>query len=182
MMYDNFTIETNEYKKAYWSQAMRGLAVPFDKMDKGSVGGNMYVLPYDSNCRYMDGLAKVSVFRNLATCLSATTTDNDIWVSNGDEPAEWVGYFSGNEIKEVAESFIKKQITSHKLSIITRIDIDFLRDLEFDIEKYLTKDFSKRFGKAENNAFINGTGADMPFGILHYTQGAEVGVTADLNL
>lgn len=45
MMYDNFTIETNEYKKAYWSQAMRGLAVPFDKMDKGSVGGNMYVLP-----------------------------------------------------------------------------------------------------------------------------------------
>ena len=164
MMYDNFTIETNEYKKAYWSQAMRGLAVPFDKMDKGSVGGNMYVLPYDSNCRYMDGLAKVSVFRNLATCLSATTTDNDIWVSNGDE------------------SFIKKQITSHKLSIITRIDIDFLRDLEFDIEKYLTKDFSKRFGKAENNAFINGTGADMPFGILHDTQGAEVGVTADLNL
>ena len=40
------------------------------------------------------------------------------------------------------------------------------------------KQFGKRFGKAEEDAFINGTGVDMPMGILHDTEGAEIGVTA----
>ena len=46
------------------------------------------------------------------------------------------------------------------------MDEDFVNDAGFDIEKYLTQKLGKSFGKAEDNAFINGTGADEPTDIL----------------
>lgn len=64
------------------------------------------------------------------------------------------------------------------ISIITRMDRDFMQDVKFDMEKYLVKHFARRFGKAEEAAFVSGTGVDMPTGILHETDGAEVGVNA----
>lgn len=36
---------------------------------------------------------------------------------------------------------------------------DFVRDAAFDIESYLVKRLARDFAKAEDNAFINGTGA-----------------------
>lgn len=59
------------------------------------------------------------------------------------------------------------------------MDEDFVNDAGFDIEKYLTQKLGKSFGKAEDNAFINGTGADEPTGILHNTDGAKTALTAE---
>lgn len=53
-----------------------------------------------------------------------------------------------------------------------------MQDVKFNMEKYLVKHFARRFGKAEEAAFVSGTGVDMPTGILHETDGAEVGVNA----
>lgn len=51
------------------------------------------------------------------------------------------------------------------------LDEDFVSDTGFNIEKYLTEKFGKCFGKAEDNAFVNGTGEDEPTGILHDRNG-----------
>lgn len=48
-----------------------------------------------------------------------------------------------------------------------------------EIEKYLAQKLGKSFGKAEDNAFINGTGADEPTGILHHTDGAKTALTVE---
>ena len=52
-----------------------------------------------------------------------------------------------------------------------------MKDAAFDIEGYLTSRFAKNFAKAEDAAFISGTGEDMPTDILSDTGGADVGVT-----
>lgn len=75
--------------------------------------------------------------------------------------------------------FTKVRIECHKLAIIDRMDLDFIHDMKFNMEDFLTKRFAKKFGKAEENAFVNGTGVDMPTGILHDTNGAQVGVTTN---
>ena len=62
--------------------------------------------------------------------------------------------------------------------MITRLDNDFVHDTGFDIESYLVNRFARIFGRAEENSFINGTGENMPKGILHKTEGAETGLTA----
>ena len=53
------------------------------------------------------------------------------------------------------------------------MDEDFVNDAGFDIEKYLTQKLGKSFGKAEDNAFINGTGLNEPTGILRNTDGVK---------
>ena len=66
---------------------------------------------------------------------------------------------------------------NHKLATILRVHDDTIADSQFDLEGYLVKRFAKSFAKAEDNAFINGTGSEMPTGILNSTGGAEVGIT-----
>ena len=47
------------------------------------------------------------------------------------------------------------------------------------MENFLIKRFAKRFGKAEEAAFVNSSCDEMPTGILQNTDGADVGVTVD---
>ena len=54
----------------------------------------------------------------------------------------------------------------------------YVQDIGFDVESYLTTRLAKAFGRAEENAFINGIGDGMPTGILHSTEGAETGLSA----
>ena len=106
--------------------------------------------------------------------MTATKSDSKIWLSDTDEFPAWVS--EHGTIPTTAESFPKKDVSAHKLAIITAIETDFISDLGFDLERYLVVQFAKRFGKAEEAAFINGTGLNMPRGILSDTEGAEIGV------
>ncbi len=179
MKYDTFTIESNSYRKEFWDTMMRGKHIPYNTMSKGGVGSDMYVIPYDSNKKYMDALKNECIFRNLATSIRTTDSDLDIWVSDSDNPAEWAVSNTDTFIKDTVSDFMKKKVKCHKLSIIDRMDMDIIADLKFDVESHLVKHFAKRFGKAEEDAFVNGTGVDMPTGILHDTDGADIGVSAD---
>lgn len=179
MNYDTFTIESESYRKAFWNTMMKGKGVPYSTMGKGNAGSDMFVIPYDSNRMFMDALKKECIFRNIGTSITTIDSDLDIWLSDSDEPAEWVVSNTDRFIKDVASSFTKKKVKCHKLAIIDRMDMDFMQDMKFDMEDFLVNRFAKRFGKAEEDAFVNGTGVDMPTGILHDADGAEAGVTAE---
>ena len=47
----------------------------------------------------------------------------------------------------------------------------------FDLENYLSGEFARRIGNAEEDAFINGDGVGKPTGILAAKGGGEIGVT-----
>ena len=38
--------------------------------------------------------------------------------------------------------------------------------MHFNVEKYLTNEFARRFGRTEEQVFINGTGINEPSGLL----------------
>jgi HK97 family phage major capsid protein len=48
----------------------------------------------------------------------------------------------------------------------------------FDIASYIAKEFARRIGAAEEQAFFSGNGTGKPLGILANAGGAETGVTA----
>ncbi len=64
----------------------------------------------------------------------------------------------------------------NKLAVIAKLTNNYVKDIGFDAEGYLTAHLAKSFGRAEDDAFINGSGEGMPTGILHGTDGAEIGV------
>ena len=52
-----------------------------------------------------------------------------------------------------------------------------LNDSVFNLEAYISKEFGRRCGAKEEDAFFNGDGTGKPTGVLHATLGAETGVT-----
>lgn len=130
----------------------------------------MFVLPTDSNRKYMDALQKESIFRNLATCVNALRSDNSLWTSDADEPAQWVAEGASIDVNENADVFIRHTVMCHKLAMITRrLTMTMSTISILDVENHLITRLAKRFSKAEENAFINGTGTNMPTGIPHET-------------
>lgn len=178
MAYDNFTIGTAEYKRAFWDKAMRGFQAPYEAVKGGRASHDTLVLPADSSRKYQEALRRESFFRRIATCVSVPQSNSDIWVSQGDELAEWTPEGGAVKINETADQFTRYCIHCHKLAILTRLDNDYVHDIGFDVESYLTAHMAKRFGRAEEDAFLNGTGRNMPTGIFHASEGAQTGIAA----
>ena len=95
----------------------------------------------------------------------------------GDTVAEW-GRGDLPELFEEIDSPIRKPIFAYRLSVMTHIAEETVNDNEYHFRTVISDAMGKGLAKAEDNAFINGTGIDEPTGILHETDGAEIGVTA----
>ena len=59
-----------------------------------------------------------------------------------------------------------------------KVSEELLNDSVFDLESYIAKEFARRIGAKEEEAFFTGDGSGKPLGILAAAGGAETGVTA----
>ena len=58
-----------------------------------------------------------------------------------------------------------------------KVSDELLNDSAFNIESYIAKEFARRIGTKEEEAFFIGDGSGKPTGIFNATGGAETGVT-----
>lgn len=175
--YDSYTIGTAEYKRAFWDKAMRGGQTPYEVMKSGNSLHDTLLLPDDSNRKFQEALRRESVFRQLATSISAPQSEGSIWTSVCEDLAEWVPENGEVTIMDATDSLTRQCFRCNKLAVIAKLTNNYVKDIGFDAESYLTAHLAKSFGRAEENAFINGSGEGMPTGILHGTDGAEIGLT-----
>lgn len=66
----------------------------------------------------------------------------------------------GNEIEDI-------RFSSYKFGLIMRLQKSFIDDTNFDFMHYINTEFGKRFGTAEEDIALNGTGIEQPKGLLH---------------
>ncbi len=166
-----------EYDKHFWN-AMRGHDSSFDELSKGySTGTGLYAMPNSSDNKYMTALEKESLFRGIGTVIKAYGSGYRIFAKDSNDLAQWVAENDAIPIYDGIEDFTVNTVDSWKLAALVKMDEAFIHDTSFDIENYLIKRFAKNFGRAEDNAFINGNGAEMPTGILNAADGAEVAAT-----
>lgn len=52
------------------------------------------------------------------------------------------------------------------VAAVSKLNNRFIEDMHFNIEKYLPNEFARRFGRSEEQFFINGTGVNEPTGLL----------------
>ena len=69
-------------------------------------------------------------------------------------------------------------IGAFKLATMIKVSEELLNDSAFDMPGYIAREFARRIGAAEEEAFIIGNGSGRPLGVLAATGGAETGVTA----
>lgn len=166
-----------EYDKHFWN-AMRGNDRSYAELSKGrNIETGTYDIPNNSNNKYIDALEKESLFRNIGTVIKAYGNGYRIFAKDCTDLAEWVAEGDSIPIYDGIDDFTVNNVNSWKLAALIKMDSAFIYDASFDIENYLINRFAKNFGRAEDDAFINGTGNQMPTGILNATDGAEVATT-----
>ena len=146
-------------------------------LDEGCTDFGSYRLPLKTEAALKGTLEKESVFRQIATVYEVRDSGNRLIAKHTGDVASWVTESDGIPIDDAMTDFTTHVIDCHKLGAFFAFTSDFLMDAQFNTEQYIVKRLGKVFGRAENDAFINGNGNEKPTGILNAKGGAEIGVT-----
>ena len=135
-----------------------------------SEGG--FITPESFETALITALQDISEIRQYADVIQTTSTNN-IPVETTLGTATWTA--EEGSYTESDAAFGRVQLEAHKLATITKVSEELLQDASFSLETYLATNFGKRFGLAEEAAFVNGNGSGKPTGIV---SGSSLGVTA----
>lgn len=170
-------LNTRIYNQAFWSK-MRGTLINHDDLKDGQIDGG-YQLPNDSLDKFYKALERDNLFRRLATVLSLTNLEGTVHATTSTGSAGVVE--EGNLIPEDGDKFTQFPVRSYKIASIAKLKESFVSDNDFNLEKYLTTDFARRFGRAEEDLFINGNGTTEPTGILSVSESINAKETNTLS-
>ena len=169
---------TDVYNKAFWDM-MRGDGHIMEVRNALSVGKDDeggFTVPGEFERRLIQGLEENNIFRQMAHVIRTSSGTRKIPIANDTMEASWID--EGEEIPETTTKFAQTTLSAYKMGAMIRVSNELLNDSAFDIAAYIADRFGKAMGRAEEKAFIVGTGDKQPTGLLNDTVGAETGTTA----
>lgn len=167
---------SDEYKSAFW-RAMRNKN-HFDVQNALQVGTDSeggYLVPDEFERTLVQALEEENIFRQLANVISTSSGDRKIPVVASKGTASWVDE-EGN-ITDSDDAFGQVSIGAFKLATMIKVSEELLNDSVFNLESYIAREFGRRIGTKEEEAFFIGNGTGKPTGIFNSTGGATVGIT-----
>lgn len=166
---------SNEYKAAFW-KAMKSKN-SFDVQNALQVGTDSeggYLVPDEFERTLMEALEEENLFRQLAKVITTSSGDKKIPVVAAKGTASWVE--EEGVIPEADDTFGQVSIGAYKLATMIKVSEELINDSVFNLEQYIAKEFARRIGAKEEEAFLVGDGVGKPTGVFHAT-GAGVGIT-----
>jgi HK97 family phage major capsid protein len=125
----------------------------------------------------IEALEEENIFRQMANVISTSFGDRKIPVVASKGSASWVE--EEGAIPESDDAFGQITISAHKLATLLKVSEELLNDSVFNLESYIAKEFARRIGAKEEEAFFSGDGKGKPTGIFNVTGGADIGITAN---
>ena len=168
---------SNEYKSAFW-KTMRNKN-SFDVQNALQIGTDSeggILAPDEFEKTLIESLEEQNIFRQLANIITTSSGDRKVPVVATKGTAYWVD--EEGVIPESDDSFGKVSIGAYKLATMIKVSEEFLNDSVFNLESYIAKEFARRIGAREEEAFFIGDGTGKPTGVFNATGGATLGVTA----
>lgn len=111
-----------------------------------------------------DTLAKYNSFRKVASIFNIEG-EGSIVVTTANGIATIVD--EAGALPEVSDESKEIRFSSYKIGSLAKLKLAFINDRNFNVENYLSTKFAKRFGIAEENLIVNGTGNKAPLGIMN---------------
>ena len=168
---------TDEYKDAFWRN-VRSKSIShevFNALQVGTDSEGGYLAPDEYQRTLIQALEEQNIFRKLAHVISTGSGERKIPVVASKGSAAWIDEEA--QYPESDDAFGMVSIGAYKLATMIKVSEELLNDSVFDVPAYISKEFARRIGAAEEEAFFTGDGKGKPTGILA-AGGAEVGVTA----
>lgn len=166
------------YGKSFWNAMRQKNIRPevANALQEGTDSEGGYLVPDEFEHTLVEALESENIFRKLAHIIQTASGDRKIPVVATKGTASWVD--EEGQISESDDSFTQVSIGAYKLGTLIKVSNELLNDSVFNLEQYISKEFARRIGNKEEDAFFNGNGTGKPVGIFNATGGAEVGVTA----
>lgn len=111
-----------------------------------------------------DTLTKYNPFRKIASIFNIEG-EGSIVVTTANGIATIVD--EAGALPESSDESKEIRFSSYKIGSLDKLKLAFINDRNFNVEDYLSTKFAKRFGIAEENLIVNGTGNKEPLGIMN---------------
>ena len=168
---------TDEYKNAFWNTMRNKNSFEIQNaLQVGTDSEGGFLAPDEFERTLIESLEEQNIFRQLANVIKTSSGDRKIPVVSTKGTASWVD--EEGLIPESDDAFGQVSIGAYKLGTIIKVSEELLNDSVFNLEQYIAKEFARRIGAKEEEAFFVGDGTGKPTGIFANTGGGELGVTA----
>ena len=168
---------SNEYKVAFWkSMRNKNNFEIHNALQVGTDSEGGYLVPDEFEQTLIEALEEENIFRQLAKVITTSSGDKKIPVVASKGTASWVD--EEGAIPESDDGFGQVSIGAYKLATMIKVSEELLNDSVFNLEQYIAKEFARRIGAKEEEAFFVGDGSGKPTGIFNEIGGAGIGVTA----
>lgn len=169
---------SDEYRTSFWDMMRSKAPLPsvVNALQEGTDSEGGYLVPDEYERTLVEALEEENMFRQLAKVIRTSSGDRKIPVVATKGTASWID--EEGAYTESDDSFGQVSIGAYKVGTMIKVSEELLNDSVFDLESYIAKEFARRIGAKEEEAFFTGDGSGKPLGILAATGGAEAGVTA----
>ena len=168
---------TDEYKAAFWNNIRnRNWIDVRNDLQVGTDSEGGYLVPDEFEKKLIEALEEENVFRPLTTRIQTSSGDRKIPVITQKGEAVWMEEEEAYSLSD--DAFGQISLSAYKVGTAIKISEELLNDSVFDLPAYIVKEFARRIGTKEEEAFLIGDGKGKPTGIFNATGGAEVGATA----
>jgi len=170
---------SKEYASAFWKQfrSRDGIITPEIRnalhIAADTEGG--YLVPDEFERVLIEALEEENIFRTLAHIMNTSSGDKKIPIVSSKGSASWIDEVGA--YPESDDSFGQVTIGAHKVGTMIKVSEELINDNVFDLEGYIAKEFGRRIGAKEEDAFFNGDGNSKPLGLLSGVGGAQIGAT-----
>lgn len=168
------SIKATGYTKDFW-QMMRGQGV-VDALKEGADPDGGFLVPDEFENQLIQKLQEANVLRTISHVIQTNSGEHKIPVVASEGTDAWLDEEAA--YTESNTQFSQVSLAAHKLGTLIKVSEELLNDSAFDLMTYLSGEFGRRLGNAEEQAFLTGTGTNQPTGILTDTNGASAGSTA----
>jgi HK97 family phage major capsid protein len=168
---------TDEYTRSFWNAMRRPVVNETDRqsLTVGTDSEGGYLAPDEFERTLIEALEEENIMRGLAKIIKTSSGDRKIPVVASKGTATWVD--EEGPIIESGDTFTQVTIGAYKLATMIKVSEELLNDSVFDLSSYIAKEFGRRIGAKEEEAFFTGDGEGKPTGIFNSTGGAQLGAT-----
>ena len=154
---------TDRYKKTFWNAMRRKNFYDVENaLQVGTDSEGGYLVPDEYERTLVEALEEENVFRQLAKVIRTSSGDRKIPVVATKGTASWID--EEGAYLESDDSFGQVSIGAYKVGTMIKVSEELLNDSVFDLEAYISREFARRIGAKEEDAFFTGDGSGKDYG------------------
>ena len=171
-------MKTGRASDAYKAGMLTALRSNFKQisnvLQEGVDADGGYLVPDEYDHRLVDVLTEENIMRKLGHKI-ITSGEHKINIAATKPAAVWIE--EGGALSFGDATFDQILLDAHKLHVAIKVTEELLYDNAFNLESYIIDMFGKALANAEEDAFLNGSGAGQPLGLFAATGGGTAAIS-----